>query len=67
MSQATTNQAPVLLTIRQACGTLAIGRTKLYELIQGGQLRAVRIGERGIRVPQSEVDRFVSKQLEGTA
>lgn len=34
----------LLLTPTEAAGALGIGRSKVYELLQTGQLRSVRIG-----------------------
>lgn len=36
----------VLFSVRETAGILGIGRTKLYELIGGGQLETVKIGKR---------------------
>jgi len=52
-----------LLKIPEAAAELSIGRSRLYELLQAGELRSVKIGTRGVRVPASELDRFVEGQL----
>lgn len=52
-----------LLTVKDTCEVLACGRTKVHELIRSGRLRAVKIGERGIRIPAAEIERFVREQL----
>ncbi|MGI8657235.1 MAG: helix-turn-helix transcriptional regulator [Candidatus Limnocylindria bacterium] len=52
-----------LLKIPEAAAELSIGRSHLYELIAGGHVKAVRIGERGVRIPASELDRFVAERL----
>jgi excisionase family DNA binding protein len=56
-----------LLRIPEAAAELSIGRSRLYELIAAGELQAVKIGERGVRVPQSELDRFVAERLTNTS
>jgi excisionase family DNA binding protein len=38
---------------------LGIPRSRAYELIQHGELPAVRIGERSIRVNRRELERFL--------
>jgi excisionase family DNA binding protein len=38
---------------------LGIPRTRTYELIQRGELPAVRIGERSIRVNRRELEKFL--------
>lgn len=53
-----------LLRIPEAAAELSIGRSRLYELIQAGELRAVKIGSRGVRIPDVELDRFVAERLE---
>lgn len=49
--------------VPEAAAELAVGRTRLYELIASGELRTVRIGERGVRVPAEEIDRFITERL----
>ena len=39
-------------TIAEACGAVGLGRTKLYELIGGGEIDTVTVGRRRlVRVP----------------
>ena len=52
-----------LLKIPEAAAELSIGRSRLYELLAAGELRAVKIGERGVRVPDSEIDRFIRDRM----
>jgi excisionase family DNA binding protein len=47
------------LTVPETAGELGIPRTRCYELIQRGELPAVRIGERSIRVNRAELERFL--------
>ena len=47
------------LTVPQIALELKIPRTRAYELIQRGELPAVRIGERSIRVNRQELERFL--------
>ena len=49
-----------LLRVREVCSELAIGRSLVYEMINDGRLRAVRVGKRATRIPRTEVARFVS-------
>jgi excisionase family DNA binding protein len=51
--------AKLLLTPEEAAGMLGIGRTKVYELIAGGQLRSVKIG-RCRRITASALAEFVA-------
>ena len=47
------------LKVPEAAEELGIPRTRCYELIQRGELPAVRIGERSIRVNRRELERFL--------
>ena len=47
------------LTVPEVAEELRIPRTRAYELIQSGELPAVRIGERSIRVNRRELERFL--------
>jgi len=47
------------LTVSEAAVELRIARTRCYELVQQGELPAVRIGERSIRVNRQELERFL--------
>jgi excisionase family DNA binding protein len=49
------------LTVPEVAEELHIPRTRCYELIQRGELPAVRIGERSIRVNRAELERFLLK------
>lgn len=50
----------LLLTVPQAAERLSIGTTKLYDLINGGQLRAVRLGS-VLRVPVEALAAYVDQ------
>ncbi len=56
------------LTVPEAAEELRIPRTRCYELIQRGELPAVRIGERSIRVNRAELEQFLldSRRVVGT-
>ncbi len=48
----------VLLKIPDVLDRLAIGQTKLYELMATGELRSVKVG-RSRRIPKEELERFI--------
>ena len=48
----------VLLTVEDAAQALALGRTKIYELLDAGTLRSVKIG-RARRIPVDALHEFV--------
>jgi len=56
-----TTVQPRLLKIPEAALMLGLGRSKLYELIQRDCIRVVRV-DRAVRVPVSEIDRFLATQ-----
>jgi excisionase family DNA binding protein len=47
------------LTVPEVAEELRIPRTRAYELIQSGELPAVRIGERSIRVNRRQLEAFL--------
>jgi len=47
------------MRVPEAAELLGLPRTRTYELIQRGELPAVRIGERSIRVNRRELERFL--------
>jgi excisionase family DNA binding protein len=47
------------LTVPETAAELGIPRSRAYELISRGELPAVRIGERSIRVNRAELERFL--------
>ena len=51
--------AAVLLTPEQAAASLAIGRTKVFELLRSGELESVRIGSCR-RIPSEALQAYVS-------
>ena len=53
----------LLLTIPQAADQVGLGKSKLYELIQAGEIPVVRIG-RAVRVPSERLREWAIK-LEG--
>ena len=50
----------LLLKIPEVMERLAVGQTKVYELMSSGELRSVKVG-RSRRVPSGEVKRFVAE------
>lgn len=51
-----------LLDVNQVADVLGCGRTMVYTLFDRGELRQVKIG-RLTRVPSSEVDRYLRRQM----
>ncbi len=51
---------PLLLTPEQAAAAIAIGRSKMYELLGEGVIESVRIGSRR-RIPAAALEEFVQR------
>jgi excisionase family DNA binding protein len=51
-------ELPRLLSIKQACRLLGVGRSNLYEMLALGRVRSVKIGRRRL-VPRDAIDEFV--------
>jgi excisionase family DNA binding protein len=47
------------LTVPEVAGELNIPRSRAYDLVARGELPAVRIGERSIRINRAELERFL--------
>jgi excisionase family DNA binding protein len=50
----------LLLTVAQCCGLAAIGRTRFYELVAGGEIPVRRIGRKTL-VAASDLRDFVQR------
>ena len=55
---------PLASTIPTACNRLGIGRTLLYDLLKQGKLKSIKLGSRTL-IPESELQRLITKQLTG--
>ena len=53
---------PLLLTVNQAAQLLGIGRSTLYELIDAGELRSVKVGA-SRRIPLKAVHEYIDRLL----
>lgn len=49
------------MKVPEAARYFGIPRSRMYDLIQKGELPAVRIGQRSIRVSVPEVEKFLSE------
>lgn len=52
---------PMLMRVSEVTHELQLARSFVYELIQSGQLPAVRIG-RSVRVPRAELEAWVQER-----
>ena len=51
----------IWMRVPEAALYFRIPRSRMYDLIQSGELPAVRIGERSIRVNVRDVERFLAE------
>ena len=56
-----TERADIWMRVPDAAAYFHVPRSRMYDLIQRGELPAVRIGERSIRVNRKEVERFLAE------
>lgn len=55
---------PRLLTVKQVCEELQLGKDRVWALIRSGQIGSIRMG-RIVRVPSESVDAFVARAVAG--
>ncbi len=48
-----------LLNVPEACEQLRIGKTRLYQIMNAGQIKAVRIGKRTL-IPAASIEEFIN-------
>ena len=53
-------QAPLLLTVKEACAQLQVGRWTLYRLIHTNQLETIKLGS-SRRIPAAALDALVDR------
>jgi excisionase family DNA binding protein len=51
---------PQLVSLEEACRMLGLGRSKVYELVLGGELPSVRIG-RARRIDVDDIRAFIAQ------
>lgn len=51
---------PVLLTVSQTAVRLSLSKTRVYELVNGGELERKYIGDRSYRIPVESIDAYVA-------
>jgi excisionase family DNA binding protein len=53
---------PQLMRVRTVADALDLEPKQVYELIREGELKAVRLGKRNLRVCQDSVEEFIEKR-----
>ncbi len=61
-----TSLEPLLYKPEQAAEIIGIGRSKIFELMAGGQIASVQIG-RYRRIPRESLERYVRELLAGSS
>jgi excisionase family DNA binding protein len=51
----------IWMRVPEAATYFSVPRSRMYDLIQKGDLPAVRIGKRSIRINRKEVERFLAE------
>lgn len=54
---------PIALSVPEAAKAIGIGRTKMFELIAGEDIKAIKIGRRTL-VPATELTKFISSNID---
>jgi excisionase family DNA binding protein len=54
-------QPDTLLMVADVARTLSLSKPRVYELVRNGDLPAVTIGQRQLRVRQRDLDRYLSR------
>ena len=52
---------PITVRVREACRITGIGRSKLYELIQSGDLHTIKVGAITL-IPMASIDTFLCRR-----
>ena len=63
--QSSNDPIPRLLRVAEACQTLGLQKSKVYELMNEGRLKSVRIGA-ARRIPEPMLREFVQSLTGGT-
>lgn len=61
-NQSTENVLAALLTVAGTCQKLSLGRTKVYELIDGHEIEAVKIGTKRL-ITTTSIDAYVDRLI----
>lgn len=55
-----------LLPVSEAARQLGVGRSTVYELINAGDLRAIKVGRRRL-IPSTAITEYIDARQDGTA
>lgn len=53
---------PLLYTVEESAQRANVGRTTMYKLIRGGEVRSIKV-RRTRRIPPAELEAYIARQL----
>ena len=53
---------PLIMTVREVCDALLIGKDTVYELIRSGEIKSFRTGH-SWKIPSSELFKFINSKV----
>ena len=54
------NSYPDILSVKQLCEILCIGKNTAYRLLKSGEIRSIKIGK-VYKIPKKDVRRYIEK------
>ena len=54
------NSYPDILSVKQLCEILGIGKNTAYRLLQSGEIKSIKIGK-VYKIPKKEVRRYIDR------
>ena len=55
------NSYPDILSVKQLCEILGIGKNTAYSLLQSGEIKSIKIGK-VYKIPKKEIRKYINKQ-----
>ena len=55
------NSYPDILSVKQLCEILGIGKNTAYSLLQRGEIKSIKIGK-VYKIPKKEIRKYINKQ-----
>jgi excisionase family DNA binding protein len=64
MVQEVKSEERLLLTVNEVCQRLHLSRPTVYGLLKSRQLRGIRVGKSGHRIPARSLEEYIEASLE---
>ena len=55
------NSYPDILSVKQLCEVLDIGKNTAYKLLQSGEIKSIKIGK-VYKIPKKEVEKYIVRK-----